>query len=63
VQSTRIVQLNRRKRVLIDEAGVIRKFGVAPSSIPDYLALVGDSADGYPGLPGWGLVWAAASRF
>jgi 5'-3' exonuclease len=54
VQGTRIVQLNRRKRVLIDEAGVIRKFGVAPKSIPDYLALVGDSADGYPGLPGWG---------
>jgi 5'-3' exonuclease len=60
VQSTRIVQLNRRKRVLIDEAGVIRKFGVAPRSIPDYLALVGDSADGYPGLPGWGSISSAA---
>ena len=60
VQSTRIVQLNRRKRVLIDEAGVIRKFGVAPRSIPDYLALVGDSADGYPGLPGWGPISSAA---
>ena len=60
VQSTRIVQLNRRKRVLIDEAGVIRKFGVAPRSIPDYLALVGDSADGYPGLPGWGSRSSAA---
>ena len=60
VQGTRIVQLNRRKRVLIDEAGVIRKFGVAPRSIPDYLALVGDSADGYPGLPGWGSVSSAA---
>ena len=60
VQSTRIVQLNRRKRVLIDEAGVTRKFGVGPKSIPDYLALVGDSADGYPGLPGWGPVSSAA---
>ena len=60
VQSTRIVQLNRRKRILIDEAGVIRKFGVAPGSIPDYLALVGDSADGYPGLPGWGSISSAA---
>jgi 5'-3' exonuclease len=60
VRNTRIVQLNRRKRVLIDEAGVIKKFGVAPTSIPDYLALVGDSADGYPGLPGWGAVSSAA---
>lgn len=54
VQGSRIVQLNRRKRVLIDEAGVVGKFGVPPKSIPDYLALVGNSADGYPGLPGWG---------
>ena len=60
MQSTHIVQLNRRKRVLIDEAGVIRKFGVAPRSIPDYLALVGDSADGYPGLPGRGSISSAA---
>ena len=60
VQGTRIVQLNRRKRVLIDEAGVIGKFGVVPKSIPDYLALVGDSADGYPGLPGWGSRSSAA---
>jgi 5'-3' exonuclease len=60
VQGPRIVQLNRRTRVLTDEAGVIRKFGVAPKSIPDYLALVGDSADGYPGLPGWGSISAAA---
>ena len=60
VQGKRIVQLNRRKRVLIDEAGVIRKFGVAPTSIPDYLALVGDPADGYPGLPGWGSISSAA---
>jgi 5'-3' exonuclease len=60
VQGTRIVQLNRRKRVLIDEAGVVRKFGVPPRSIPDYLALVGDAADGYPGLPGWGSISSAA---
>lgn len=54
VHQTRIVQLIRRTGVIIDEAGVIAKFGVPPASIPDYLALVGDSADGYPGLPGWG---------
>ena len=54
VRGTRIVQMNRRTRVTYDEAGVIQKFGVSPVSIPDYLALVGDSADGYPGLPGWG---------
>jgi 5'-3' exonuclease len=54
VRGTRVVQLNRRTRVIRDEAGVIEKFGVAPESIPDYLALVGDAADGYPGLPGWG---------
>jgi 5'-3' exonuclease len=54
VSGTRVVQLNRRTRVTRDEAGVIQKFGVPPASIPDYLALVGDSADGYPGLPGWG---------
>ena len=60
VRGTRIVQLNRRTGVTFDEAGVIRKFGVAPASIPDYLALVGDSADGYPGLPGWGAKSSAA---
>jgi 5'-3' exonuclease len=60
VSGTRIVQLNRRTRVTIDEAGVIQKFGVSPASIPDYLALVGDSADGYPGLPGWGAKSTAA---
>jgi 5'-3' exonuclease len=60
VRGTRIVQLNRRTRVAIDEAGVIQKFGVPPASIPDYLALVGDSADGYPGLPGWGAKSSAA---
>ena len=60
VRGTRIVQLNRRTRATIDESGVIKKFGVTPESIPDYLALVGDSADGYPGLPGWGMKSAAA---
>jgi 5'-3' exonuclease len=54
VRGTRIVQLNRRTQVTMDEAGVRQKFGVGPESIPDYLALVGDAADGYPGLPGWG---------
>ncbi len=60
VSGTRIVQLNRRTRVTLDEAGVIQKFGVPPASIPDYLALVGDSADGYPGLAGWGAKSTAA---
>src|SRR6266536_3916511 len=60
VSGNRIVQLNRRTRVTIDEAGVIQKYGVSPASIPDYLALVGDSADGYPGLPGWGAKSSAA---
>jgi 5'-3' exonuclease len=60
VRGTRIVQLNRRTRVIRDEAGVIQKFGVSPQSIPDYLALVGDAADGYPGLPGWGAKSSAA---
>jgi len=60
VQGERVVQLNRRTRVVLDEAGVIAKFGVPPASIPDYLALVGDSADGYPGLPGWGARSTAA---
>ena len=54
VRGTRVVQLDRRKEVIRDEAGVIAKFGVEPSSIPDYLALVGDAADGYPGLASWG---------
>jgi 5'-3' exonuclease len=60
VRGTRVVQLDRRKNLLIDEAGVVAKFGVLPGSIPDYLALVGDSADGYPGLPGWGAKSASA---
>ena len=65
VQGTHVVQLDRRRRVERDEQGVIQKFGVKPSSIPDYLALVGDMADGYPGLPGWGAKSASAvlSRF
>ena len=60
VRGTRVVQMDRRKNVIRDEAGVIAKFGVPPASIPDYLALVGDSADGYPGLSGWGAKSAAA---
>jgi 5'-3' exonuclease len=59
VRGTRIVQMNRRTRSIRDEAGVVEKFGVPPASIPDYLALVGDAADGYPGLPGWGAKSAA----
>lgn len=54
VKGSRIVQLDRRKGVTIDEEGVWAKFGVAPLSIPDWLALVGDSADGFPGISGWG---------
>ena len=60
VRGTRVVQMHRRTRVTVDEAGVLAKFGVAPASVPDYLALVGDAADGYPGLPGWGAKSAAA---
>jgi 5'-3' exonuclease len=60
VRGKRIVQLDRRTRVMRDEAGVFEKFGVSPESIPDYLALVGDAADGYPGLPGWGAKSTAA---
>jgi 5'-3' exonuclease len=54
VSGTRVVLRDRMRRITYDEAGVIAKFGVAPASIPDYLALVGDSSDGFPGLPGWG---------
>jgi 5'-3' exonuclease len=60
VRGTRVVQLIRRTNVELDEAAVQKKFGVLPESIPDYLALVGDSADGYPGLPGWGAKSSAA---
>lgn len=59
VVGTRVVQLDRRREIVRDEAGVGEKFGVAPGSIPDYLALVGDSADGYPGVRGWGAKGAA----
>jgi 5'-3' exonuclease len=60
VRGVKVVQMDRRARVVRDEAAVIAKFGVAPESIPDYLALVGDSADGYPGIQGWGAKSAAA---
>ncbi len=60
VRDPRVAQLDRRNRRLIDEAAVREKFGVAPESIPDWLALVGDSADGFPGLPGWGARSASA---
>jgi 5'-3' exonuclease len=59
VVGTRVVQLDRRREILRDEAGVVTKFGVQSRSIPDYLAVVGDSADGFPGLPGWGAKAAA----
>ena len=60
VRGRRVVQFNRRTRTMRDEAGVVAKFGVPPASIPDYLALVGDAADGYPGLRGWGAKSSAA---
>jgi 5'-3' exonuclease len=59
VVRTRVVQLDRRRDIVRDEAGVIAKFGVNPQSIPDFLALVGDSADGFPGIAGWGEKGAA----
>ena len=60
VRAARVVCTDRMRRKTLDEAGVIAKFGVEPTSIPDWLALVGDSADGYPGLPGWGAKSATA---
>jgi 5'-3' exonuclease len=60
VRGARVVQVDRRKEVTLDEAGVTERYGVPPESIPDWLALVGDSADGFPGLPGWGKRSAAA---
>jgi 5'-3' exonuclease len=60
VRGTRVVQLDRRRNVTRDEAAIVGKFGVPPTSIPDYLALVGDASDGYPGLPGWGVKSSAA---
>ncbi len=59
VVGTRVVQLDRRRDIVRDEAGVVAKFGVKPPSIPDYLAVVGDSADGFPGMAGWGAKAAA----
>src|SRR5207244_271933 len=59
VVGTRVVQLDRRRNILRDEAGVVARFGVKAQSIPDYLAVVGDSADGFPGVAGWGLKAAA----
>jgi 5'-3' exonuclease len=59
VVGSRVVQLDRRREILRDEAGIVEKFGVKPQSIPDLLAVVGDSADGYPGIPGWGMKAAA----
>jgi len=60
VEGDRIVLRDRMRRITYDEAGIKEKFGIAPGSIPDYLALVGDSSDGFPGLPGWGAKSAAA---
>jgi 5'-3' exonuclease len=61
VVGTRVVQLDRRRDIVRDEAGVVAKFGVTPKSIPDYLAVVGDSADGFPGVAGWGAKAAAVT--
>ncbi|HEX2141066.1 MAG TPA: 5'-3' exonuclease H3TH domain-containing protein, partial [Candidatus Limnocylindria bacterium] len=60
VRDGKVVLRDRMRRITYDEPGVLAKFGVSPESIPDYLALVGDSSDGYPGLPGWGARSAAA---
>lgn len=60
VSGSRIVSWDRRRETIMDESGVIEKFGVRPTSIPDWLAVVGDSADGYPGIPGWGAKSASA---
>ncbi len=65
VSGKQVVCWDRRREIILDEAGVMEKYGVRPASIPDWLGLVGDAADGYPGLPGWGAKSAAAvlSRF
>ena len=60
VSGKRVVCWDRRREIVIDEAGVLEKYGVRPQSIPDWLALVGDAADGYPGIPGWGAKSASA---
>src|SRR5262249_28544153 len=61
VSGTRVVQVHRRTKTILDESAIVAKFGVGPKSIPDYLALVGDSADGFPGVPGWGKKAAAST--
>jgi len=61
VSGTRVVQLDRRRDIIRDEQGIVEKFGVRPESIPDYLGVVGDSADGFPGIAGWGAKAAAAA--
>lgn len=61
VRGERVIMVDRRRKQTMDEEGVKAKFGVAPAQIPDYLALVGDTADGYPGIPGWGAKSAAAA--
>lgn len=60
VSGKRIVCWDRRREIVLDEKGVLEKFGVRPQSIPDWLALVGDAADGYPGIPGWGAKSSSA---
>jgi 5'-3' exonuclease len=60
VEGDRVVTVDRRRSIVTDEAGVVERYGVRPESIPDWLALVGDSADGFPGLPGWGKKAASA---
>lgn len=60
VRGERVIMVDRRRKQTMDEEGVKAKFGVAPAQIPDFLALVGDTADGYPGIPGWGAKSAAA---
>jgi 5'-3' exonuclease len=60
VRDAKVILLDRRRRIVYDDAGVRGKWGVPPASIPDWLALVGDAADGYPGLPGWGARSASA---
>ncbi len=60
VEGRRVVQYDRRKQEIVDQDAVVAKFGIPPESIPDYLALVGDTADGFPGLPGWGAKSSSA---
>jgi 5'-3' exonuclease len=60
VSGQKLVCWDRRREIILDEAGVLLKYGVPPASIPDWLALVGDAADGYPGIPAWGAKSAAA---